>query len=168
MKIYISGSHPKVSNSEIRYAVNWFSWMLMGPRLHRATTLFVKIENCGKLLGSAYWIDDNTNPREFQVDMNIKQSRKSFLMTLAHELVHVKQYAKGELKTLFNKREMRWKGEYFSENQMHYFDQPWEIEAFGRELGLFLRYKKHLQVEKINPDKTKFNLKKFTGVKRSA
>jgi len=59
------------------------------------------------------------------------------LKTLAHELVHVKQYVMGEL--TWRERGLLWKGHlYTPENLGEYFDTPYEIEAFGRERGLLV------------------------------
>jgi len=59
----------------------------------------------------------------------------SILRLLAHELVHVKQYVMGELK-LANNGFVYKKTMYSPENLDEYFDQPFEIEAHGRERGL--------------------------------
>jgi len=167
VQIYVRGSNQKVSKRELKFAAQFFAHMLMGPRLSQAVKVTINHVKEGALLGSACWVDDNTNPREFEININPKLSRKSYLQTLAHEMTHVKQYAKGELKTLFNKREMRWKGHYIGENDMHYFDQPWEVEAFGRELGLYLRYQKMVKTAKIDFEKpVTFDHNKLQNVKR--
>jgi hypothetical protein len=65
-------------------------------------------------------------------------SRK--LRTICHEMVHVKQYAKGEMKQMWKPaRTTKFQGVYFSDD-MDYWDTPWEIEAFGRESGLYTRW----------------------------
>ena len=57
------------------------------------------------------------------------------LKTLAHELVHVKQYVLGELKT--RDVGLVYKGiNHGAMNLMEYFELPYEIEAYGREKGL--------------------------------
>jgi len=57
------------------------------------------------------------------------------LKTLAHELVHVKQYVLGELKT--RDVGLVYKGiNHDAMNLMEYFELPYEIEAYGREKGL--------------------------------
>ncbi len=51
--------------------------------------------------------------------------------TLAHEMVHVRQLAKGQMK--FAKNQARiWMGKRYSKNT-HYLDQPWELDAFARQ-----------------------------------
>ena len=57
------------------------------------------------------------------------------LRTLAHELVHVKQYVLGELRS--RDVGLLYKGiNHEAMNLMEYFELPYEIEAYGREKGL--------------------------------
>lgn len=56
--------------------------------------------------------------------------------TLAHEMVHVKQFAKGHFQIVDGKR--YWKGKRVT-NRVKYLDQPWEVEAFSRQEILFRR-----------------------------
>ncbi len=68
-------------------------------------------------------------------------SIRNILITLAHEMVHVKQWAKDEMYEYYNTPNMvRFKGEKMYQNEVDYWDYPWEIEAFGRQLGLFVRF----------------------------
>lgn len=48
--------------------------------------------------------------------------------TLAHEMIHVKQYARGQFRIDRNKT--IWLGKPL---RLKYYQQPWEIEAFGKE-----------------------------------
>lgn len=57
-------------------------------------------------------------------------------ITLAHEMVHVKQLAKGKLKNV--RGFSYWNGKKYS-NRTKYLDQPWEIEAFSKQELLFRR-----------------------------
>lgn len=65
---------------------------------------------------------------------------KNLLIDLGHELVHVKQYLLNEVFDYTN-GDVRHKGIVFSssyqEDEELYYDSPWEIEAYGRELGLY-------------------------------
>ena len=51
-------------------------------------------------------------------------------LALAHEMVHVKQLAKGTLKQ--RRSGHTWMGKMFSK-KTPYLDMPWEIEAFSRQ-----------------------------------
>ena len=70
------------------------------------------------------------------------------LKTLAHELVHVKQYVMGEL--TWRDRGLMWKGHlYTPELLAEYFETPYEIESFGRERGLLVCFlAKWAEIEK--------------------
>jgi hypothetical protein len=50
--------------------------------------------------------------------------------TLAHELTHVAQFAKGTLQV--TPKGKRWKGKYYG-RKVPYLDQPWEIQAFAKQ-----------------------------------
>jgi hypothetical protein len=57
-------------------------------------------------------------------------------VTLAHELTHVAQFAKGQLKPTAKGK--LWKGRLYKNNHP-YLDQPWEIQAFARQEIVFRR-----------------------------
>ena len=62
------------------------------------------------------------------------------IFTLAHEMVHVKQWAKGEMYEYTVPDMVRFHKTKFNMADINYWDYPWEIEAFGRQLGLFVRF----------------------------
>jgi len=55
--------------------------------------------------------------------------------TLAHEMVHVRQLAKGQMKFLPNQARI-WMGKRYG-RKTHYLDQPWELDAFARQEIVF-------------------------------
>ena len=57
--------------------------------------------------------------------------------TLAHEMVHVKQLAKGQMKFLPNEVKI-WKGKRYTK-KTKYLEQPWEIDAFSKQELLLRR-----------------------------
>lgn len=98
-----------------------------------------------KLKGDAYgycsteeeqWHD---RPRSFEIELHKTLRLRRLLETLAHEMVHAKQYARGELYVGARNAKHRWQGKWMS-NKINYWDLPWEIEAHGREAGLFIQY----------------------------
>ena len=52
------------------------------------------------------------------------------IIALAHEMVHVKQYARGQITHGKNLNSKFWMGKKF---RGHYYDLPWEVEAFSKE-----------------------------------
>jgi hypothetical protein len=74
----------------------------------------------------------------------IKQPRRlskisllNMATTLAHEMVHVRQLAKGQLKYLPNQAKL-WMGRRYTK-KTRYLDQPWEQDAFARQEMLMRR-----------------------------
>ena len=68
----------------------------------------------------------------------IKQPRRlskisllNMATTLAHEMVHVRQLAKGQLKYLPREAKL-WMGRRYP-SKTRYLDQPWEQDAFARQ-----------------------------------
>ena len=57
-------------------------------------------------------------------------------VTLAHELTHVAQFAKGTLQVV--QKGKLWKGRLYKNNHP-YLDQPWEIQAFAKQEIVFRR-----------------------------
>lgn len=60
---------------------------------------------------------------------------------LAHEMVHVKQYVNGDL--VDHGKYCSWKGQKYEEyeaNSEDYFFSPWEVEAYGMQVGLYRMY----------------------------
>ncbi len=64
------------------------------------------------------------------------QSLERMGVTLAHEMVHVKQLAKGTLKSV--KGVNYWNGKRYSK-RTKYLNLPWEIEAFSKQELIFRR-----------------------------
>ena len=89
---------------------------------------FRRLTNC-TTLGGCVQLDDN----EYEVDIKRSLRLREMLTTLAHELVHVKQYELGQLTQN-------------SDNDFDYWDKPSEIEAHGREAGLFIRWAEQNEV----------------------
>ena len=98
---------------------------------------FGKDESLGYAIPSDY--ADIHRPREFDVDINTQQRLRRLLETVAHEMVHVKQFARGELYESTRRNKHRWQGKWLNTDPK-YWDQPWEIEAHGREVGLFIQW----------------------------
>lgn len=84
--------------------------------------------------------DDSPVPREFVIRIDTSQSLKNFFRTLSHELIHVKQLAKGEMRySLRENGKVYWYKKLMSIlDESSYYDQPWEIEAHGREMSVMI------------------------------
>lgn len=107
-------------------------------------------------------LDDEGN-KKFTVVLNYKrisklgkkpQTRlKQLLIDLGHELTHIKQYLNNEIFDYKN-GDVRYKGLIFDAShymdEEKYFDSPWEVEAYGREWGLYKMFCRHLKQERLS------------------
>lgn len=71
-------------------------------------------------------------------ELSYSLSDERLLTTLAHELVHAEQYNTGKLKNEWSNRGWvhQWEGDMnYNKGSTYkaYRNQPWEVEAFGRE-----------------------------------
>lgn len=149
MKVNVTGSkNEKITKKEIYCAAKFYGSLLMSKRLLKNLVVSINCGNTGSYHGFIEFLDDNHRPKEFLISVRKDLPKRKLLITLAHEMVHVKQYAKGELKYLYKGGLDKWQGKIIA-RKTHYFDKPWEIEAFGRELGLYERYIEYKKKNKI-------------------
>lgn len=73
----------------------------------------------------------NLDPLDAYVVSIKPQSLQSIGLTLAHEMVHVRQMAKGFLKPKGNGVNL-WCGKRYGK-RTKYLDMPWELDAFARQ-----------------------------------
>lgn len=91
--------------------------------------------------GNCIWEDTHRNSREFTIQIDPNQKISLLLNTLAHELVHVKQWAKGEYYELCSEPKVyKFNGKRVDTTKIDYWDTPWEIEAHGRAIGLVVQW----------------------------
>lgn len=89
--------------------------------------------------GLCEWQDTNVAPREFKITVHKGFGKKNIIQTIIHEMIHVKQYAKGELAERYRGGHTQyWNG--VDHNETEYEDQPWEIEAHSLEDALYEEY----------------------------
>jgi len=119
---------------------------------------FDKMEDMGEAI-----IDDFkriSKPKKFIIKVDGTIGVDRIFETLAHEMVHIKQYALGEL----NASLTNWKGTEVDPEKIYYYFRPWEIEAHGVEYGLLNKFILEEKLWKVfkgisNPDKYKMEKK---------
>lgn len=151
-----------------RYA-NWILSKFVKPSVLNKSVITIKILTKDELAdGSEYsdfkdakaWVTYGgieNEKKKFTVVMNAARINKRaklpwirlklLMMNIAHELVHIKQYLNNELFDYVDGK-ARFKGEVFDGNLDDwdvYFNSPWEIEAYGREYGLYKIFVKKLK-----------------------
>jgi len=79
-----------------------------------------------------------TGNKEITILIDSKLKLPQLLITLAHEMIHAKQYVRGQFRGDFSpsgKIKGFWLGKKYV---VDYLNRPWEIEAFRRETELAL------------------------------
>ena len=137
------GKPKKVPLALCKEAVRWYARKLLGDRLYDKVCITLEFDNrdLGKeIYGFCDWNDNNAYARDFTITIDPNLGKRNTLLVLAHEMVHVKQYAKGELKDYVKVPRVKWRGKVYNDRKIDYWDMPWEIEAHGREKGLYYRF----------------------------
>jgi hypothetical protein len=80
--------------------------------------------------------DCNYRPRSFLIELHTNLTIDDYYKTLLHELQHILQFVRGDLRDKNQKR--LWKGIDCSE--LNYEEQQWEIEAHQMEEVLYQEY----------------------------
>lgn len=150
MQVEVTGV--KCDAETLQEAAAFFASCLMDPRMVRNIVLNIDVKygskNDPEWLGDCEDDDGGRNPRWFTINLR-KQKTEEMVKTLAHEMVHLKQHAKNEFRGSRSLHRSTsgsggiWKGQVWkpSSREHPYFDAPWEVEAFGKEVGLYHRWK---------------------------
>jgi hypothetical protein len=152
VEINVYGTKNRKLIKQLSEAAEFFARCLMHGRMVDNLELDIEIESKLDVQGLCVNEDDNRRSRFFTVQLR-KQDTDDMIQTLAHELIHVKQHAKNEhvKKHLITKGGLKiesyWKGKVWrpGRGEVDYYDAPWEIEAYGREVGLMHRWIKHTE-----------------------
>ena len=143
MHIQITNIDDPDREAVIRAAVLFYGKKLL-PTLYKKITVTINYNKDipVEFEAETNWMDKNVFPKQFEISLckGVKNFRK-ILQTLAHEMVHVKQFAKGEIYDHKYRRTFKWGKRHFNIDKEDYWDLPWEIEAYGRELGLYIKFK---------------------------
>lgn len=152
-----------------RYA-NWVLLRFVRPSILNKSVVTIKVLTLDELADRSDYNDFKdakawvvyegieNDKKKFTVVMNASKINKraklpwirlkALMMNVGHEMVHIKQYLNNELFDYVDGK-ARFKGEVFrvghSDDWEKYFNSPWEIEAYGREYGMWKIYVKKLK-----------------------
>jgi len=153
MFVEIVGRSVKTPHNIVEKAATFFVQYLLTKRLSETINLTIEFERFSKGCNDYAYCDytgDNHRPKDFVITIDKTLSKRETLMALAHECVHLRQYATGELKDIFRPvRMIKWRGVKFIDGELDYWDQEWEWEAYGREKGLYIKFMASLKDEPV-------------------
>jgi len=141
MKISVTGAKDRELSKLLKLSVGSYSDKLISPQLAKHIT--VKVEIKDNLPAGGYCDFEDIwpyPPRNFIIELCRTKKKIHMFTALAHEMVHLKQYAKSEMKDKLYKRKYvtLWKGQIYED--ISYWDSPWEIEAYGLENSLVAKF----------------------------
>ena len=123
-----------------RWLVEDIAWWFCEKYFKRFKSFNIEIDLCKipeKVQGWCMEIDKNCS--HIQIDKRLEGD--DFITCVLHELVHVKQQFKGELKEMKGIEKM-WIGEVYI--GIDYLNLPWEKEAYHMQEVLLDEYKKDM------------------------
>lgn len=148
MNIETFGSPISIHRDMAINALKFYSESLMSSRLHSKLSirLFFKtnlIKTDG-IEASCVWEDKNIRAREFMVLVDSGLTKSNLLKSLAHETVHIKQYATGQLRHyMYKTPDTKWFDTFVDDTKIPYHKLPWEVEAWDLEPVLYRDFLKH-------------------------
>lgn len=130
---------------EARYATKYFVERLLGKRLAQNITLTIHFKIFSEvdigLCGPNDW-EKTGRHREFEIFIDPTIPKSMQLRVLAHELEHLRQYARGELRNLEGTF-YRWMGQDIELTKKNEKKVPWEVQAQRSEGWLLHFYSVH-------------------------
>lgn len=142
MNITISGGSKKLYDLA-HSIVDYCGKTILSKQLYNTISIDLEFDRSlykdSGVLAEVDFDDRNHKPREFTITVDCTVSKRRIMESIAHEMVHVKQYAKGEMVDLERCGSTKWQNKIIGK-ETNYWDRPWEVEAHGKELGLFVRW----------------------------
>lgn len=138
MNLRVHGCKDIALQNEIEKAAHFYAKELLSPQLLPHIEVDIEMRTTIRDLGNCMvtYYNDWYKAREFEMQIKRHRSLKTTLSTLAHEFVHLKQFAYGEL----NCANTKWKGQRIDAERTSYYDLPWEVEASTLERILYHLY----------------------------
>tara|TARA_B110000902_G_scaffold167563_1_gene191214 strand:+ start:3890 stop:4474 length:585 start_codon:yes stop_codon:yes gene_type:complete len=106
-------------------------------RMHRKLIELNFVTDLDGLIGDA-WVDEKEGFAQINIARKCEDEKLDYadmMETLAHEMVHVKQFFRKELDVSSANSVWKWKGR--NAGGYKYENQPWELEAYRRQADLY-------------------------------
>lgn len=144
MRLTIKGrSTKKVKKSLIKTAARWYGRHLFDSKIYKKIKLTVYLKSLDDIFGECIYDDPKDCKYQYNINLDKDLNQKILLTTLAHEMVHARQFASYQY-VAYKRKTMnhivKFNGKQYNLNNVNYWDHPWEIDAAGREFGLYIRF----------------------------
>lgn len=144
---------PTHEMDEMEEACRFYGSILLHPRTLRCIDLTIDVDPEMDVQGECLAESEGRRPKEFTIKLRRHEDDDDPFSILAHEMVHLNQITRGHLSRHVVARvvdgsmrlnvESSWMGETWvpGPKEHPYFDSPWELEAYAREVELFYRWR---------------------------
>ena len=155
MHVSIIGAKDRELTNLLKLAADSFANNLISPQLKKNIDIKVVLD---PKLGAGGYCDAEDDglplPRSFLIEIRKTKKKIHMFSVLAHEMVHLKQMATGEMKDRYSHLKRKyvtvWRGDKYDDD-VSYWDQPWEQEAYGLENSLVAKFLiEHDQFKNLN------------------
>ena len=142
MEVSVEGIRSKKTKKLLAQAAEFYGGLLLNKRTANIVNLTINLKRKldGDAEGYCQYMSQSVGVREFDIEIEKDRPIDELLVTLAHEMVHLKQYATRQLKSKFVKGVPidTWKGTKY--RNIKYKEQPWEKEAMLLEESLYQQF----------------------------
>lgn len=126
------------NQKDLEDACYFFAGQLLHKRTLDVLDIMIEFEEFERnTAGFCMWQE----AQDYVITIDPRMSKFKMLETLAHEMIHVKQYAKKELVEKPDGTTL-WKKTRYDRKDVDYMNFPWEIEAYAKERELLKSYLK--------------------------
>lgn len=146
MRVHVRGLKDKYLRKMTHMAVSYCADKLLSRQMRPHISIEIQYKFHTDADGYCWCLEtDNKKARSFAMEIDKRMSIEETLSTIVHEMIHVKQWAKGELVDAVEQGAVvsKWKGSTISDH-IEYMDLPWEVEAYEQEPVLFEQLKQDL------------------------
>jgi len=142
MKLTSKGIPKNIDKQTCKKAMFFYAQKLLSKRLKNSLQIHIEFIELSENEFGYCNVEDDKN-KSFLISINRDLTYEKTLIYIAHEMIHVKQYAKNELKDYVYNDKIRFRKEIFDKNRISYWQSPWEKEARKNEKKLYMSFIKN-------------------------
>ena len=142
MKLTSKGIPKNINKQICKKAILFYAQKLLSKRLKESLQIHIEFIELSENEFGYCNVEDDKN-KSFLISINKDLTYEKTLIYIAHEMIHVKQYAKNELKDYVYNDKIRFRKEIFDKNRISYWQSPWEKEARKNEKKLYMSFIKN-------------------------
>ena len=147
MDINVTGTRSRYVKDVIQQAADFYSTILLTKKMSSTIVLDVYLKKTleDDAYGFCESIINTPEFKTFSIELLRTGKLSEILTTLAHEMVHVSQFARGVLSADAPGWAFKWKRSIYqleTKSMTQYANLPWEKEALSMERDLFRQYQR--------------------------